>query len=399
MAYVTGSLQVTAVNASGPYYTVSLDARVDHACPDPGRYGPPYCAFFPVVRKVPSGAECSSATTPMWVGPILETVGTSAFSPNFMEYGEGSATACLFAYEDGVYTLLASAPYRVPGGPAGAPTTYPGRPKPAPAPPPPAPSPPPAPAQPPAAPDFASGLNDAWIPMWMGRNRRSVSFSTSTWNVPPDVHVERFKAIVRRASTRWGLRAARTTSRRVRNRDGQNQVGFSWVLPSGTLGVQTDTFLVRRGRFCVRRSRSGRCARTRIRVVSRRLIDRDIEINAEPLWQQGPTYPAGYEYDLESVLIHELGHLAGNDHARSCRNTPMIPSLDAGEWWHTPGDYRFGRCTATASAAAGPTRRATAADHVTRTVTRPVPPGPQKLERARQRLVASIAQQMRRGKR
>ena len=121
-------------------------------------------------------------------------------------------------------------PDRVQDGPAGAPTTYPGRPKPAaraaaaalPA------------AGPgaafPAAPDFASGLNDEWVPRCgFGEDRAAVSFSALPLGMPyPDVRVERFKAIVRRASTRWGLRAARTTSRRVRNRDGQNQVGFSW---------------------------------------------------------------------------------------------------------------------------------------------------------------------------
>ena len=62
---------------------------------------------------------------------------------------------------------------------------------------------------------------------------------------------------------------------------------------------------------------------------------------------QGPDYPALDEVDLESVLLHELGHMAGNKKHRSrCTNTPMIEALGAGEWWRGARDKWFGDCCA-----------------------------------------------------
>jgi hypothetical protein len=58
----------------------------------------------------------------------------------------------------------------------------------------------------------------------------------------------------------------------------------------------------------------------------------------------GPARPAADEYDLESVVLHELGHMAGNrKHSRRCMNSPMGLALGMGEWWRTPHDwYRRG---------------------------------------------------------
>jgi hypothetical protein len=382
-AYVTGSLAVTSVTTTGPYSsTVSFDARVEHACPEPGPYGPPYCGFFPLVTTVPAGSACTNAT-PRWVGPISEAIGPATYTQSFSEYQTGTWTACLYAHEDGIYVLLASASYQVPGGPSGAPITYPGRPKPPVTPPPPVnPAPPTTPAPPAETePDFSAGLRTDLIPSRLGRSRRYVEFAISTRGVPTDVHPERFDAIVSSASERWGLAAVDTTRRSVRNADGRNQVGFSWSLPGRTLGVQTDTFRVRRARFCIRRSGSGRCVRAKARVVSRRLIDRDLAINAVVPWQQGPTYPGPSEYDLESVVIHELGHMAGNRHARACRNSPMIPALDTGEWWRGLDDYDFGHCARVTAQASATPRPFEHAKHVTRTVEEPLAPGPRALQR------------------
>jgi hypothetical protein len=386
-AYVTGSLQVTGVTATTYASTVMFDARVDHQCPDPGPYGPPYCGFFAIVTTVPAGAACSEVTT-RWVGPISEAIGLAAYSGSYSEYAQTAGTACLYGYEGGVYHLLASASYAVPGGAVGTPVTYPGNPKPAPAPP--STPPPVAPPTTPATPDFAAGLSSDPIPSWMAPRRRYVRFAISTRSVPSDVHVERFKAIVRRASGRWGLRANGETTRAVRNYDGFNQVGFSWSLPRRTLGVQTDGYLERRVRVCTRRSFSGRCVRTRIRVVSRRLIDRDLAINAEKPWQQGPAYPSRAEYDLESVVIHEFGHLAGNRHSAMCRNNPMVPALGTGEWWRSPADYDFAQCGISARVSAIRSLGPGHIDHVSRTVRTPIGPGVSAVERAHRTARAAV---------
>ena len=51
-------------------------------------------------------------------------------------------------------------------------------------------------------------------------------------------------------------------------------------------------------------------------------------------------YPDDNHIDLESVVLHELGHMAGNRHHQPrCTNSPMVESLGRGEWWHTPQDW------------------------------------------------------------
>jgi hypothetical protein len=62
--------------------------------------------------------------------------------------------------------------------------------------------------------------------------------------------------------------------------------------------------------------------------------------------------------DLESVLIHELGHFAGNkEHAAQCTNSPMASGLAAGEWWHGPRN-RFSFCGEAGSGRSGRIARA-----------------------------------------
>ena len=81
------------------------------------------------------------------------------------------------------------------------------------------------------------------------------------------------------------------------------------------------------------------------------VIERDLELNANQLWAPGPDYPALDEIDLESVLLHELGHMAGNKrHLARCSNSPMGKALGAGEWWRGSRDKWFGGCSTSARA-------------------------------------------------
>lgn len=158
--------------------------------------------------------------------------------------------------------------------------------------------------------------------------RGTRGFLLSTANLPAAITAGRFKALARTTAKRWGLKPGKTTRIVAGVQDGRSVAGFSADVPPGTLGVQTD--YVRNGR----------------------VIEQDLALRAGELWGAGPAYPGLDEIDLESVLLHELGHMAGNKQHRSrCANSPLDEALGAGEWWRGARDKWFGGCTATASAA------------------------------------------------
>ena len=73
------------------------------------------------------------------------------------------------------------------------------------------------------------------------------------------------------------------------------------------------------------------------------VVERDLALRTDENWAAGPDYPALDEVDLESVLLHELGHMAGNKrHRPRCTNSPMDEALGAGEWWRGSRDKWFG---------------------------------------------------------
>ncbi len=155
----------------------------------------------------------------------------------------------------------------------------------------------------------------------------SASFLVSTANLPSSVSKTRLKTLAKTTAKRWGLKAGSTTKFVAGVQDGRSVAGFSTSVPSGTLGVQTDYL------------RNGR------------VIERDLALRAGETWAAGPSYPGLSEIDLESVLLHELGHMAGNkQHQSRCANSPLDEVLGAGEWWRGTRDQWFGAC-ATASAA------------------------------------------------
>jgi hypothetical protein len=156
-----------------------------------------------------------------------------------------------------------------------------------------------------------------------GRRSTGTSFSLSSTDFPGTVDGARFKKLAKTAAARWGLKALRWTSAEAGVQDGFNVAGFSSDVAEGVLGVQTD--FVKRGK----------------------VVERDLALRADETWAQGPDYPALFEVDLESVLLHELGHMAGNKkHHSRCTNSPMIEALGAGEWWRGARDKWFGDCGA-----------------------------------------------------
>ena len=142
---------------------------------------------------------------------------------------------------------------------------------------------------------------------------------------PASVTRSRLATLVRNGAARWRLRVRATLGGRPVPGDGRSEIGF-------------DT----------RRVASGALATTQVRSQGTTTLERDIFIRADIPWQAGPAYPVAGQVDLETVLLHELGHFAGNRrHApRGCRNSPMVVALAAGEWWRSRRDFSFRGCGA-----------------------------------------------------
>ncbi len=189
----------------------------------------------------------------------------------------------------------------------------------------------------------ARGRVGGAIPRWIGRRGRA-TFRVGLRDVPREVGVTRFVALAVRTGRRWGLRPVGTTGRVAGRRDGVSTVGFSRVLPPGALGLTTIYRVVRYR--VTRRCGPGGCVVVGPpRRLGTRVVERDVALDPSVPWQRGPAHPGAGRYDLETVLLHELGHMAGNrGHARRCANSPMVPALAAGEWWRDPDDFFFRRC-------------------------------------------------------
>jgi hypothetical protein len=162
----------------------------------------------------------------------------------------------------------------------------------------------------------------------------------------PSVSRGRFVELVRNGARRWRLDARGPVKRVPRLGDGHNDVGFAARLVSeGALGTTT---LLRQNYVRVRRvCAAGGCRTTRVPAGSR-VVERDLALLPDVPWAQGPAHPTGEEYDLETVVLHELGHWAGNlRHTPvGCHDTPMVKGLGPGEWWRSSGDWHYDACGA-----------------------------------------------------
>lgn len=320
-----GTLTVTAVSvqrAPGDPVLVTAQATVAQQC-DPGTP----CAYVPFVTSVPAAQQCSAAlTASTWVGDAFDHAAAQVpqtVAPTWREQpaqSSGQHRACLYVRTSMAGSLtdvfVAETLFDVP---------------------------------PPIALPPGAGVPRAPIPRGVGV-RRGYGYRLSLAAVPRGVDRVRFSLLARVAAKRWGLRLAGRTNRVARSGDGVDTVGFAPDVPSYALGVTS-----------IRSVRWFRRVNGRARLVRQRVVERDTRFATGVPWHAGPGDPPVDRVDLQTVVIHELGHYAGNQHVRNCRNSPMWVALRPGEWWHDRGDwFQFGcgrgGATARAAISIGPAR-------------------------------------------
>lgn len=292
----SGTLAISSVgrpSSANGLAQVSAQASVTPQCDQAD------CGWQAAVETVAPEQGCAAGQgTPVWTGTAYADGAPQSFAPSWRELPAGvsfTRRACLFAKGGGAETLVAQALYTVP---------------------------PRSPAAPGSGPD--PGLLRTPIPRWVASARRRWPLRVSTANMPPGVSAARFVALVRAAAARWGLPYVGTTRAAVRIGDGRDTVGFTRDVPRPALGI-TD---VERIAYV----RAGR-------VLARRIVEQDTRFAYGAPWDPGPALPDDRHFDLETVIVHELGHYAGNHHVRNCRDSPMWVALSPGEWWHSPTDW------------------------------------------------------------
>lgn len=178
----------------------------------------------------------------------------------------------------------------------------------------------------PARPELA-GLSQERIPRTVGSSN-GASFQIRTGGIPAGMSRVRFLALVRNSGRRWRLHSLGTLPGQPRFGNGRSEVGFSTSqVPRQALAVTI-----------VGRRRGGG-------------LERDLILRADIPWQVGPDHPTRAQVDLETVILHEFGHVAGNRFhvPRGCRDTPMVVGLASGEWWRSTSDFSYRACTGVVS--------------------------------------------------
>ena len=170
---------------------------------------------------------------------------------------------------------------------------------------------------------------------------------------PAGVDAARLYSLSDASAKRWKMTVLGNASQDAGVRDGTQVIGFSRATNPKALGV---TSIWTRARY---KSKSVKvCTRVRGRKRCRKVprlvrdgievVERDVQLNPFVPWQQGPAYPSPAQYDLESTILHELGHFAHpmkDNHVFGCENSPMIDSISPGEFWRDADDWlRYG-CT------------------------------------------------------
>lgn len=277
---------------------------------DPNGYAR-YCGWFALATITSPGQPCDTSRI-AWSGGLQPAGGTRTEIRDF--YGFNAPTdVCLFIYADGVYQLVDRQEWLPP-------------------------------------PEHLDA-----IPTVVGA-RSSGSYLISTGNTPPTVNFNRFSVLAARSGARWGIRFVNYTANPpavdVSGADGVSEAGFSDALADGVLGQHTIVYRRRASRVirkCHRTRHGRRCTR---RIVHRAptILDVDVAVNANAPWQQGPAYPSDTQFDLETTLLHEFGHAAGNGHVYGCEDSPLRDVADYGDFWRSYADW-FRRSCASPSAA------------------------------------------------
>jgi len=305
----TGAIAVDS--AAGDVATATFEATKT-ACASPY-----YCGWF-VMATLHPAAEACHVRSPAWVGTMRAGTGTFRESGTLLSPA-GQQRLCLFLYDEGVYRLLAEVVFVQVADPP--------------------PPPPPVPTPVPVAP---TSLVATLMPSHIGRvDQTRDRLAILPARAPAGVEPGRFIALVRAAARRWSIRTGGVGWERFRfaRPDGRNEIGFR-RLPDDMLGL-TKTWTAR-----IYRSRRV-CSRRGCRIVRRhvgwQIVERDVALTSLAPWQQGPAYPGADEFDLETAIVHELGHWAGNRHRRSC-SSPMLRAIGAGDWWRDTDDFFFAHC-------------------------------------------------------
>jgi hypothetical protein len=173
---------------------------------------------------------------------------------------------------------------------------------------------------------------------------------------PLGVDATRLYDLADQSARHWKLSVAGNAGQEPGVRDGIQVLGFSRKINAKALGVTSvwtrARYKIKSSRVCTRVNGKRRCRDVRRYVRSGTdVVERDTQLNPFVTWQQGPGYPSTAEYDLQSTILHELGHFANplkDMHVFGCENSPMIASIAPGEFWHASDDWlRFGCSQAT----------------------------------------------------
>ena len=175
---------------------------------------------------------------------------------------------------------------------------------------------------------------------------------------PANVDSARLYELADGSAKRWKLSVLGNTGEVPGPRDGTQVLGFSRSIDPKALGVTTVwtrvRYKVKTSRRCRYVNGKRRCTTVRKNVkVGTDVIEKDVQLNPFVSWEQGPAYPAADEYDLESTILHELGHFAHptiENHVFGCENSPMIDTISPGEFWRDTDEWlRYG-CSASTGA-------------------------------------------------
>ena len=194
-------------------------------------------------------------------------------------------------------------------------------------------------------------LSHAPIPLSIGRSNHA-QLVLDVAGLPATVSRSRFSTLVRNSAARWRLSVRGPAFRTPKLHDGRSDIGFNGALvPPQALAITIGQMMT--PVYVRTHCNAGGCAQTRTRGRSR-LVEVDVAIRPDAPWQPGPAYPDASQVDLETTILHELGHAAGNGRHTpiGCHDTPMVVGLDGGEWWRSTTDWNYRGCHGQVPAAA-----------------------------------------------